>query len=1031
VIEPVVEFALKQRFLVAVLAVVVIGVGLKVGLNLPVAAFPDVTNVQVQINTEARGLAAVEVEKLVSFPIESVMNGLPKVAEVRSLSKTGLSVVTVVFEDDVDTYFARNLVLERLQIARERIPDDLAEPQIGPVTTGLGQIYRYTVEHGGQGEGVSPQDLRSINDWIVKPVLRTVPGVADVLSFGGEVRQYQVQIDPYKLLKYDLTIDDVGERIRRSNRNAGGWYLEQGAEQLVIRGVGFIRGGDDGLADLAQIIVKHEDATPVHLKDVAEIEYGAEIRQGAVTRDGKGEVVSGIVLQLAGANTKDVIERVKEKLAELRLPAGIRLVAFYDQADLVNRAIETVSKALEESAVLIVVLLFLFLWNLRSTLVVLLSIPISILIAFIMMDRQGLSANLQSLGGLAIGIGMMVDGSIVMVENIVRHLAETNPPPGERLATVTRAAREVGRPVFFAVIIIVVVFLPLFTLQGVEGKLFSPMAFTIGFAMLGSLLIALLLVPALAFWFLRGRISEHESFLVRAVKRLYEPILRGAVARPGRVVAIAAIFLAGTLALVPHLGTEFVPQLEEGTLLMRVTMNPSISLDEAVRISSRLEAMVVKHPEVSYAISSIGRAELGGAPEGVSNNEIMIGLKPEAIHLRKELAETLDEEIGKVPGILLNFSQPIATRVDELLSGVKAEVAVKLFGDDLDVLAKKGAEIESLVRSIPGATDVALEQVGGETQLVVKADRDAVARRGLNVADCMDLVSTAVGGETVGQVLDGDRRYDIYMRLDAAHRGSAEQIQALLLKTPSGARVPLAQVASVLPEEGPPVVNREHARRRVVVQCNVRGRDLGGFVEEGRRLLERKVAASLPPGYSIQWGGQFENQQRAQRTLSIVVPLAILMIFMLLVMSFGSARSAALIILNVPFSLIGGVFALWVSGQYLSVPSSIGFIAVFGVAVLNGVVLVAYIRQLRSEGMPVAEAVVKGALLRIRPVLMTALVAILGLVPLVLSHGIGSEVQRPLASVVIGGIVTSTLLTLIVLPAIFRWFDGQRTEVAL
>jgi cobalt-zinc-cadmium resistance protein CzcA len=476
------------------------------------------------------------------------------------------------------------------------------------------------------------------------------------------------------------------------------------------------------------------------------------------------------------------------------------------------------------------------------------------------------------------------------------------------------------------------------------------------------------------------------------------------------------------------LGTEFVPQLEEGTILMRVTMNPSISLDEAVRISTRLEAMVVKHPEVSYAISNIGRAELGGDPEGVSNNEIMVGLKPEAIHLRKEVTEALDAEIGKVPGILLNFSQPIATRVDELLSGVKAEVAIKLFGDELDVLARKGAEIEALVRSIPGATDVQLEQVGGETQLVVKADRDAVARRGLNVADVMDLVSTAVGGETVGQVLDGDRRYDIYMRLDAAHRRNAEEIQSLLLKTPSGARVPLAQVASVLPEEGPPVVNREHARREVVVQCNVRGRDLGGFVEEGRRLLDRQIASSLPPGYSIQWGGQFENQQRAQRTLMIVVPLAILMIFVLLVMSFGSARSAALIILNVPFSLIGGVIALFVSGQYLSVPSSIGFIAVFGVAVLNGVVLVAYIRQLRSEGLPVAEAAVKGALLRIRPGLMTALVAILGLVPLILSRGIGSEVQRPLASVVIGGIVTSTLLTLIVLPAIYRWFDSQGTE---
>ncbi len=1017
-IERLIRLALGQRFLAAVLTLFVVGYGVRSAMELPIDAFPDVTNVQVQVNAEAPGLAAGEVEKLVTYPVESVMNGLPRVTEVRSLSKTGLSVVTVVFEDSVDIYFARNLVLERLQVAKERIPAGLAAPEIGPVTTGLGQIYQYILE----GEGYTAQDLRAANDWIVKPELRTVPGVADVLSFGGEVRQYQVNIDPQKLLKYDLTLGDVAERLRQSNRNAGGWYVNRGADQLVVRGVGFVRGGDAGLFDLEHVIVKHAGGTPVFVRDVASVEYGGEIRQGAVTKDGKGEVVSGIVLQLLGSNTKEVIDRVKEKAKGIHLPKGMRITPYYDQASLVEKAIETVRSSLQEAGLLVLAVLFLFLWNVRSALVVIFSVPISVLIAFIMMRQQGISANLQSLGGLTIGIGMMVDGSVVMVENLFQALVEKKPPPEGRLHCVAEAACEVARPVFFAVLIIVVVFLPLFTLQGVEGKLFAPMAFTISFAMLGSLLVALLVVPALSLAVLRGRLSEKESFLVVGLRRLYEPCLRWAVGHRAVVLGVALVALVGALAAFPFLGTEFVPQLEEGTINLRVTMRPSISLDEAIRIAAALEKRILKHPDVSYALSRIGRAEIGGDPESVSNNEVYVGLKPEAAGRRREVERALEEDLSEVPGLLYSFSQPIATRVDELLSGVKAEIAVKLFGDDLDVLADRGAAIEAAVRSIPGAEGVALEQVGGEQQLVIRADREALAQQGLNVSDVMETVSTGVGGEVLGQVVDGERRFDLTLRLAPAFRQNADQIERLVLESPSGAHVPLGRVSKVAIEEGPPLISRERARRRVVVQCNVRGRDLGGFVEEGKRLLAQKIAPTLPPGYRIEWGGQFENQQRAQRTLLVVVPLSIFLIFVLLVLLFGSVRPALLILLNVPFALIGGVFALLATGLYLSVPSSIGFIAVFGVAVLNGVVLVSCIVNLDERGATPRDAAMQGALRRMRPVLMTASVAVMGLLPILLSHGIGSEVQRPLATVVAGGLLTSTLLTLFVVPVCYPWF---------
>ena len=1029
-INTIIERAVTHRLFVILGALGVLALGIISALKLNLDAFPDVTNIQVQISTQAPGLAAVEVEKLITFPVESVMSGLPGLTEVRSISKTGLSTVTVVFEDNVDTYFARQLIVQRLQTAKERIPNGLGSPEVGPITTGLGQIYKYILTSAT----LDPTELRSINDWIVKFQLRTVPGVTDVLSFGGDVRQYQVRVDPNRLVSYNLTLSDLRNALKNNNTNAGGWYLEGAQEQLVVRGEGLIRGGREGLTDIGEIVLKSIDGVPVYVRDVADVEYGAEIRQGAVSKDGNGEVVMGVVLQLKGANTNAVIAGLRKKVVAIQkvLPEGVKIEAVYDQSDLIQKAVATVVKALEEAAVLIIVVLFLFLWNVRSALVVLVSIPLSMLVAVIMMRWYGLSANLQSLGGLAIGIGMMVDGSLVMVENIMRHLSEPNQKAASLPYRVVHAAQEVAQPIFFAVLIIIVVFLPLFTLQGVEGKLFSPMAFVVAFAMLGSLVVALTIVPVLASIVFYGKFTEEDSFLVRWLKRLYAPVLQFALRRRFVVIGIALAALAATIAVVPRLGTEFVPELDEGTLSIRVTMNPSISIEESLRIATRMERKVKKYPEVTYVISQIGRPELGGDPEALNNNEMWVGLKPQSewttTHSRPELIEILTKDLSEHPGVALNFSQPIANRVDELLSGVKAQLAVKLFGDDLAVLEEKGREIETILKGVNGAADVQMEQVSGEAQVVVRADRNEVARYGLNVSAVMEVVSTAIGGEAVTDVLEGQRRYAIYLRMAERYRSDVQAIGNLWVTNGDGVRVPLSRVAEIKLVEGTPLVSREDAQRRIVIQGNVRGRDMGGFVAEAQKLVDEKV--KLPPGYFVTWGGQFENQQRAQQTLMIVVPVCLALIFLLLYISFDSFRNAALIILNVPFALIGGVFALYFSGQFLSVPSSVGFIALFGVAVLNGVVMVSYFNQLVAQGTPVEQAVVEGSMLRLRPVLMTATVASLGLIPLLLATGIGSEVQRPLATVVVGGLVTSTLLTLIVLPVLYSWFPARVRELA-
>ncbi|MEN8204915.1 MAG: CusA/CzcA family heavy metal efflux RND transporter [Pseudomonadota bacterium] len=1053
-----IDLGVQNRLMVVLVLIATMVAGWLILPKLNLDAFPDVTNVQVQINTEARGLAAEEVEQLITFPIEAVMYALPDVEEVRSISKTGLSVITVVFREGTDIYFARQLVFERLQAAREQIPEGIGTPDMGPNTSGLGQIYQYILS-ADDPQRYDAMALRGINDWVVKLLLMPVGGVTDVLSYGGEVRQYQVQLDPHRLLAHGLAIDEVVEAVEANNRNAGGWYLDRGAEQLVIRGIGWLRSGEDGLRDLGNIPLKDINGIPVRVKDVATVAFGPEIRQGSVTMtrrdaDGNpqplGEVVAGIVLKRMGDNTKAAIDGISERLPVIQeaLPEGVTLVPVYDQSDLVNQAVNTVSRALLEAFVLIMIILMLFLGNLRASFLVLISVPISIGLALMAMAQWGISANLMSLGGLAIAIGMMVDGSVVMMEHIYSHLTRPDEDHYDtarvQLASgfehpydeehdrggialrIQEAAREVGRPVLFAVIIIIIVFAPLFSLEGVEGKLFQPMAISIVLAMLASLFVALIVVPALATYLFSQGARQRDSIIMRPLSKVYHVSLSRAMTSQKRVVTGALMLFAGSLALLPFLGTEFVPELEEGTMNIRVTLAPSSSLDTSLQVARKLESRLMTFPEVMYVSSRVGRAEIGGDPEPVSNIEIYVGLKPVSewvsASARMELQLLMEEQMSEFPGLLFSFSQPIATRVDELLSGVKSQLAVKLFGQDLDVLAAKGREIEVLVKQVEGTRGVALEQVVGEAQLAVRPDRDALARYGIPVAQVMDLVSDAIGGREAGQIIRGNERYDINVRLADSSRNSVEAIRRLILQAPNGSWVKLGDVAQVAIESGPPQIRRDDVQRRVVIQTNVDGRDMGGLVSELRERIGKEIL--LPPGYSIVFGGQFENQQRAQARLMIVVPLSLGLIFLLLYFAFNSVGQALLIMLSVPLALIGGIAALFFSGQYLSVPGSIGFIALFGVAVLNGVVMVSAINQRLDGGLSPEKAVYAGAVSRLRPVLMTASIAALGLIPILLSSGVGSEVQRPLATVVVGGLFSSTLLTLFVLPVLYMTFSG-------
>lgn len=1033
-IERILRFSLKQKLLVIFAVILLVAGGIPALRMLSIDAVPDVTNIQVQILTSSPALAPLEIERYITFPIEVAMNGIPDVEEIRSVSKFGLSLVTVVFHDDADIYFARQLVFERLQTAAEGIPPELGKPELGPTSTGLGEIYQYIIRptdkskqlRDGRQDTTMLMEMRTLQDWIAKRQLLTIPGINEVNSWGGYEKQYQVLIDPQNLLNYKLALRDVYNAVAENNANVGGAYIEHANEQYLVRGSGLVQTIDD----IKNIVVKtQENGIPIYVHNVADVQLGPAIRQGAVTMNGEGEVTAGITMMLKGENSRVVADRVKEKVETIKkaLPDGISLEPFYDRTALVDNTIKTVGTNLLEGGVLVILILVLLLYNIRGGFIVASVIPLSMLFAVIMMVQTGVSGNLMSLG--AIDFGLIVDGAVVMVENAIRKLHEKKNGFGAT-ETILESALEVGRPVVFAVGIIIIVYFPIMTLTGIEGKMFRPMAYTVTYALIGALILSLTYVPVMLALMFKKKVTKRESPIITWAKKKYVPILKKILHKRILVTGIAAAFVVISLIIFPFLGSEFIPQLDEGSITINVLRMPSISLTTAVNTSTLIEKEILKFPEVNYVVSKIGRAEIGTDPMGIEMSDVNVELKPKdewtTGRNKEQLVEAMSENLSKLPGMVYSFSQPIQLRVAELITGVRSDIAIKLFGEDLETLKEKAEEIAKVVAKIEGAADVKVEQITGLPQLQIKIDRGKIARHGINVADINQIIETAIGGKSAGEVFEGERRFDLVVRFKEEARNSVEVIRNILVPTANGSGIPLSQVADVFVEEGPAQISRENTQRRIVVELNVRGRDIGSLVEEAENTIYDKV--KLPAGYYLEWGGTFEQLASARERLMIVVPLSLFLIFLLLFISFGSIGNALLIYTGIPFAVVGGVFSLLIRGMHFSISAGVGFIALFGVAVLNGVVMVSFINKLRQEGSSLEEAVISGAETRLRPVLMTALVASLGFIPMAISTGAGAEVQRPLATVVIGGLITSTILTLFVLPTLYLWFAKRKAE---
>ncbi|MEY2809081.1 MAG: hypothetical protein RLZ66_592 [Pseudomonadota bacterium] len=1017
--------ALTQRLVVAALALMLCAFGLREATRLSVDAFPDVTNVQVQIATEATGRSPEEIERFVTVPLEIALTGLPGLVEMRSLNKSGLSIITLVFTDKTDVFFARQLVTERLIEVTPRMPQGIT-PVLGPVSTGLGEVYQYTLDHPKDGEReLTPAELaerRIIQDWVVRPLLRSIPGVAEINSQGGYVRQYQALVKPDRLTHYNVTIQQVYEAIAQNNANASGGILPQRAEQYLIRGVGLIR----SLEDIGNIVVREQNGTPVYVKNLADVTLGHEVRQGAIIKGGYTESVSGIVLMMRGGNAKEVVSRVKQRVNEINakgmLPGGLQIVPYYDRTELVDAALWTVGKVLIEGIFLVVIVLFIFLGDVRSSLIVVATLVIAPLTTFILMNRYGISANLMSLGGLAIAIGLMVDATVVVVENVFHRLGQAGASGGSRLRLILDATQEVATPTIFGIVIIILVFLPLMTLQGIEGKLFAPLALTIAMALAVSLVVSLVLSPVLCSYILKGG-SDHDTRVIAFLKSRYLRLLDLALNRQRATLWVAVLLLLGSVALFPWLGKSFMPTMKEGALTPQINRVPSISLDESIRMEMGAMRTIAQVPGVRMVVSKLGRGESPADPAGPNESDPIVLLDPNSERTQDEIDEDIRQRLSTIPGVQIVLSQPIAERVDEMVTGVRSQLAVKIFGDDLYQLRQVSEQVARLLRNVPGSRDIRIERLSGQQALTIDIDRKAIARYGINVSAVHDLIETAIGGKEVGAIFEGERRFAIAVRFPEKSRDSIDAIRNMLLRTPDGQMVPLSALASIELRDGPAQISRESAKRRVVVGANVEGRDLGGFVREVEQRMAQDI--KLPEGFEVKFGGQFENMQRAMSTLSVIVPITIAAIFFLLFLLFNSLKLASLIILVLPFASVGGVIGLAITREYLSVPASVGFIALWGIAVLNGVVLVTCIRRLREEGMNVMAAVREGCIQRFRPVMMTATVALLGLVPFLFASGPGSEVQKPLAIVVIGGLISSTLLTLVVLPALYRWFDDS------
>jgi cobalt-zinc-cadmium resistance protein CzcA len=1030
-ISQLIRFALKQRLMTVAVALGMAFFGIWSAANISIDSFPDVSNVQVQIITEPESMATEEVEALITFPIENGLNGLPKVSKIRSNSSFGLSVVTAIFEDDVDVYWARNIVQQRLM--QIELPEGSPTPLLGPVVSTFSNVLNYYLV----SDRHDLTELRTIQDWQVGRRLRAVPGVGNVVSYGGYVKQYQVLVSPHVLKSFNLTLRDVIRALANNNVNAGGNFIERGGEEIIIRGLGRI----DTIQDIKNIVLKSVGGTPVKIGQIASVEIGPAFRRGSSSMNGQGETVTGMVMTRKGVNTKAVVERVRQRLEEIKteLPAGVTLISYYDQSALVDKTIETVKEVLMLGGSLVILVLGCILLHIPCALIVSVVIPLALLFSFIMMKFTGLTANLMTLG--AVDFGVIVDAGVVMVENIFRHLAEEQEKVehGEitkaeleknRFKTVYTAAKEVGNPIFFAIIIIIAVYLPLFTLEGVEGRMFTPLALNYIYALTGALVVSLTVIPVLCFWFLRGEIKERHNPFIEWAKHLVEPALKQSIEKPKRTIMIALAILCAGFSILPLLGSEFIPSLDEGSILLRTKLSPSVSHTESRRIATTVEKTIKEFPEVDVVVSRIGRSGMGGDLEGIDNADVYVGLKPKSewktTHDKEALVNAMAARLDGIPGLVYSFSQPIADMIDDLIAGIKADLGIKIFGDDLPTIDGIASKITRIVGTVRGSADLQREHILGLPQLNIKLKRDVIARYGLNVDDIQEIIETALAGKQVTEVLEGTKRFGLLVRFPLSFRDTQEDIESILIDTHDGGKIPLKQLADIQNSRGTVMINREDGQRRTAVLANVRGRDLGTFVEEAQKKVNDEI--KLPKGYRIVWGGQFENQQRAMARLAIVVPVVLLLIFILLFASFNSLRNAGLIMLNVPFAIIGGIFSLWISHQPISVPAIIGFIALFGVAVQNGVIMVSYMSQMQESGMNVEDAVIEGVKVRLRPVLMTALVAMVGFLPLIFSHGTGAEVQRPLATVVLGGLVTSTILTLIVLPTIYTLINRHAND---
>lgn len=1028
-LEKLIAYTLRQKGMVIFLALLIIIFGTYSYLKLPIDAFPDVTNIQVEVISHADGLSAVEIERNVTYPIEMSMRGLPDIEQMRSVTKFGLSIVTIVFKDNVDIYFARQLVFERLAEARETVPKGV-QIAMGPLGTVMGEIYQYTLE------GKMPDDpqekvafltnLRTIQEWIITPQLKNVAGVNEINSFGGYFKQYQVVVSPEKLVKYAVTVDDVYTAIGSNNENVGGNLLERGTDQYIVRGVGLIK----DVSDIENIVLKAQGGTPTYIRDVAQVAVGAAVRQGAAMINGKDECVGGIVMMLRGANSREVVSRVTDKVKEINennmLPDGIKMVAYYDRSDIVKASVGTVNRALIEGSILVLIVLYLFLNSIRGSIVVLIALPLSLLATFIVMKLAGISANLMSLGGLAISIGMIIDTTIIQVENVQRHLSgEGGQHP--KLLTVLKAVMEVRKPSIFGEFIIALTFIPILALEGIEGKMFSPLAITVAIALMSSLFLSIFVIPVLCILFLKPH-PEKESFIMRHASRIYLPMLEYAMNTKRVVLSVAGVLLVVSLFLMTRLGTEFIPIMDEGAFDMDVSMLPGVSLTKAMEVNKRVAEKLKQVVELDTVVSRTGQTGVALDSRG-SDKTAYVGIfKPKSAWKRdiskEELTNEMRESLESIAGITFGFSQPIQCRIDELVAGTKAQLIVKLFGEDINMLSDKSAEIAKVLSTIKGGTDLNAEKVSGQPYLTVDIDRPKIARYGLNISDVQKVIEIAVAGKAASQLYEENRSFDISVRFPEEKRNSLDAIKNLLITAKTGINVPLEQLADVKMIEGPVQISRQDGVRRIGIEMNITGRDIGGFVAEAKQKIKEQV--KLPAGYYLSWGGQFENQQRAMKKLMIIGPVSIALILLLLYVTFRSIRLALLVISNLPFALIGGVFALFISGQYLSVPASVGFVVLFGVAVLNGLVLVSRISQLRDEGYELQKAIRKGSLDRLRPVLMTASIAIFSLIPMLLASGTGSEIQKPLATVVVGGLFTSTLLTLLIIPSVYGWFEKRK-----